>query len=1119
MKKIINSWGFDASFLKFDLKMKLTILLFATTLFQLSASSSYSQNTKLTMDMDKVTVNDVIRKIESLSEFKFLYNIQEIDLNRMVTVKVKETRISDILLNLFKNTNTEFEVFKKQIILKKSIDKGEKALTKEELFQSSISGTVTDASGLPLPGANIIEKGTTNGTQSDLEGNFSITVSSKNSILSVSYLGFQTQEIAVNNQSSIKIVLKEDTASLDEIVVVGYGKQKKSNIVGAVSAIYSEEIKETQTANIGNSLTGRIPGLVINQRGGEPGVDNVGILIRGISTTGNNYPLIVIDGIPNRGSFERLNPEDIESISVLKDASAAIYGAQSANGVILVTTKRGKKGETVFSFNNSYSISQPTRSPSYMNALQYYTWIDELNVRNGSPTEWQDIIRQYRDGTIDRTRWADTNWWDEIVGNWTPQLQNSISARGGGENVQFSLSAQVLNQDAIYKGDSFGYKQFNVRSNIDAKLSKNLKMGFDVAARIGELNRPTVDPREIVGSVINQSPSDVPYFENGLLRSNGSGNPIPLVNGLSGYKDTYDRKFDSKFSFRFDMPFITKGLFFDGYAAIDYYNTFRKELFKPYDIYTFNEDTNEYTNLRLQNNPTSSTFRSFYEQLSITSHFKIGYDATFGKHNLSSFIAYEQFERDGEDFYAFRQGLVTPELPYLNFGSDVNQNLGGGGSQAARQNYFGRINYGYNDKYLLDLTIRYDGSENFPSTKRFGFFPAASFGWKISNESFFNSELISNLKLRASFGILGNDAVPNFQYFQTYGLNNNSYIFGDPTLRTIGLTPNTFPNPNITWETSQKTNLGLDFGLINGLLDASVDVFYEYRSDILLKRNASVPTYTGIVLPDENLGEVENKGIEFQINHKGSIGDDFKYNIGGQLTYARSKIIFIDEPTNIPEWQRRTGKPVDYLLVYQADGIFQNQQEIDDYPHWNNAQPGDIKFVDVSGDGNISQQDQIILDKSPTPRLVYGVTMGADWKNFSLNILFQGQGEASTIYKQFDINQHAHFYNNRWISEERTPNAIYPATWGPGDIDFDENSTIWVKNNSFIRLKNIELSYNFNKDVLKKIGVSNLSVLVSAHNLFIISDNVKFDDPESNVSDGRYYPQQRLFSTGVNLKF
>ncbi len=1119
MKIKFNDYRFQFRKRLLFIIMRTFIILFCTTVFSMSSESSFSQ-VKISIDRDQlVTVNQVFSIIKKQTNYGFIYPKSLFKNTPKIQLKKGEIELDELLKQSLKSSDLKFEISSdKTITIKEAIVKNS-TNTKQEAQTIEVSGTVTDENGQPLPGANILVKGTINGTQSDIDGKFSLSVKDETSILVISYLGYQTIEITVNDQRNFDVVLKDDTTSLNEIVVVGYGKQKKSDIVGAVSAINSEEIKETQTANIGNSLTGRIPGLVINQRGGEPGVDNVGILIRGISTTGNNYPLIVIDGIPNRGSFERLNPDDIESISVLKDASAAIYGAQSANGVILVTTKRGKKGETVFSFNNSYSVSQPTRSPNYMNALQYYTWIDELNVRNGSPTEWQDIIRQYRDGTIDRTRWADTNWWDEIIGNWTPQLQNSISARGGGENVQFSLSVQMLNQDAIYKGNSYGYKQFNARSNIDAKLSNNLKIGFDVAARIGELNRPTVDPRGIIGSVISQSPSDFPYFENGLLRSNGSGNPIPLVNGLSGYKDTYDRKFDSKFSFRFDLPFITKGLYLDGYAAIDYYNTYRKELFKPYDIYTFNEDTNEYSNLRLQNNPTSSTFRSFYEQLSITSHFKIGYDVIFDKHNLSSFIAYEQFEREGEDFYAFRQGLVTPELPYLNFGSDVNQNLGGGGNQSARQNYFGRVNYSYDDKYLLDLTIRYDGSENFPSGKRFGFFPAVSLGWKIANESFFDSKLISNLKLRASWGVLGNDAVPNFQYFQTYGVNNNSFIFGDPTVRTIGLTPNRFPNPDITWESSQKTNIGIDFGLINGLLDASVDAFYEYRSDILLARNASVPTYSGIVLPDENLGEVENKGVEFQLNHRGSIGDDFKYNVGGQFSYARSKIIFIDEPTNIPEWQRRTGKPVDYLLVYQAEGIFQNQEEIDNYPHWPNTRPGDVKFVDVNGDGEISQQDQIILDESPTPRLVYGVTMGADWKNFSLNILFQGQGEASTIYKQFDINQHAYFYNNRWISEERTPNAIYPATWGPGDIDFDENSTIWVKNNSFIRLKNIELSYNFNKDLLKEIGISSMRVFVSAHNLFIISDNVKFDDPESNVSDGRYYPQQRLLSTGVNLNF
>ncbi|UAM97991.1 TonB-dependent receptor [Polaribacter litorisediminis] len=1123
MKKVFRLEGTTLLSINLKFKMRFSLFILILSLFQLQANNSFSQNKEISIEFKKVNLEQVLNKIESLTQFKFIYKDKEIDYTKEVSIVAKKEKLSSVLNRLFSNTNVIFEFVGEQIILKlKEDQKSDPIITPNNtnnIQDYTIKGVIKDTSGLTLPGASVLEKGTYNGTQSDFDGKFSLTVKDENATLIISYLGYKTKEILVDGQKNFVITLKTDTASLDEIVVVGYGKQRKADVVGAISSISSEKIKETQTANIGNNLTGRIPGLVINQRGGEPGVDNVGILIRGLSTLGNNYPLIVIDGIANRGSFERLNPDDIESISVLKDASAAIYGAQSANGVILVTTKRGKNGETVFSFDNTYSFSQPTRRPNYMNALQYYTWIDELNVRNGSPTEWQDIVRQYRDGTIDSNRWGDTDWWEEVIEKWTPQTQTSISARGGGEKVKFFLSAQMLDQKAIYKGNNYGYKQFNARSNIDAKLSDNLTISFDIAARIGQLNRPTTDPRAIIGSVIAQSPSDFPYFENGLLRSNGSGNPIPLTNGQSGYKDTFDRKFDSKFSFRWDLPFITKGLYLDGYAAIDYYNTFRKELFQPFDIFTFNEDTDEYTNLKLQNNPTSSLFQSYYEQLSITPHIKIGYDATFDKHKISSFIAYEQFERQGESFFGFRQGLVTSELPYFNFGSDVNQNLGGSGNQSARQNYFGRINYSYNDKYLVDFTLRYDGSENFATGKRFGLFPAVSLGWKISNESFFDSKLISNLKLRASWGVLGNDAVPNFQYFQTYGVNNNSYIFGDPTVRTIGLTPNRFPNPNITWETSQKTNIGIDFAMINGLLDVTVDAFYEYRSDILLARNASVPTYSGIVLPDENLGEVENSGIEFQVNHQGSIGNDFKYTLGSQFSYSRSKIIFIDEPTNIPEWQRRTGKPIDYLMVYEADGIFQNQEEIDNHPHWPNTQPGDVRYRDVSGDGVISQEDQVILENSPTPRMIYGINMGAEWKNISLNLLFQGQAQAKTIYRQWDVNQHAYFYNNRWTSEERTPNAIYPAAWGPGDTDFDEISTVWMKNNSFVRLKNVELAYRFDEKIVKKLGVSSLRFFVSAHNLFIIHDNVKFDDPESNVSDGRYYPQQRLLSTGINLKF
>ena len=1120
MKKVFRL-GCQAH-LSINLKMKFSVFILILSLFQLQANNSFSQKNEISLEFKNVNLEKVLNKIENLTEYRFIYKNKEINYNKNVSITAKKGKLSNVLMRLFSKSDITYEIVGKQVILRIRNNKVPKIIqqtnTTKKNQEITISGVVKDLNGITLPGASIFVKGTNMGTQTDFEGRFSLKVIDLNATLIISYLGYLTQEVQIKGKNNIDVVLIEDATNLEEIVVVGYGTQKKVTVTGAVSDIKTKEIQQTQTANLANNLTGRVPGLVINSRGGEPGSDDaVSILIRGTSTTGDNTPLYVIDGIPNRGSFERLNPADIESISVLKDASAAIYGAQAANGVILITTKRGKSGKTIFSYNQSYSLSQPTRRPELMNAQQYLTWVDEKNERNGRPREFQTLIREYRNGTVDTSVWGDTDWWSTVIEDWTPQIQHSISATGGGEKTQFFVSGQFLNQDAIYLGDAYGYKQYNIRSNIDTRFSDNFKMSFDLAARVGNRSGPTLDTDGLIRQVFVQAPYEFPYFENGLLAKTSSGNPISLVNGNSGNRATNTKKFDSRFAFKWDLPFITKGLYTEGYAALDFYTTSRKDLSKPFDQYEFDELTGEYNNLKFQTG-SINLFQHTSEELNQTYHIKLGYNREFDKHKINSFIAFEQYKQEGEFLFASRQDLVSEDIPFLFTGSDENKENGGGGYQAARRNYFSKFNYSYDDKYLLDLTFRYDGSANFAKDKRFGFFPAALLGWRISQEDFFNNDIIKELKIRASWGILGNDRVANFQYFQLYNLVENSYIFGENRVREIGLTPSTVPNPNITWETSEKYNFGVDFRLKKNILTGSLDLFYENRSDILAPRNASIPVYSGLELPDENIGRVTNQGFELQLNHKGKI-KNINYTLGGQFSYAKSEIKFIDEPSNVPEWQKRTGKPVDSFLVYEADGIYNNQDQIDNSVHFPDAKPGDVRFVDQNDDGVLNENDKIIFGDSPTPKIFYGFNMGLEWSNLSLNVLFQGQAGAKTIYRPFDLNQQSFFYENRWRSERLTPNAAYPAAYDLGSSSFQEVSTVWVKDNSFLRVKNIELSYALKDNLLQSIGLDSFRIFVSGHNLFLIHDNVGINDPESDSSTGWSYPQQRLLSTGISLTF
>jgi TonB-linked SusC/RagA family outer membrane protein len=1094
--------------------MKAFLFFLCTTVFSFNTITTYSQE-EVTIDNDKVvSVDDVFSLIQEQTKYRFLYP-QDLFANApKVQLKKGVIKVFKLLEYSFLGSNVKFELATDSTIV---IKEKKKHINLNEIKQQThVLGTVIDENGESLPGTNIIEKGTTNGTQSDFNGKFSLKVKNLNATLIISYLGYKTKEVSLLGKNEINIVLVEDASKLDEVVIVGYGSQKKITLTGAVSDIKTKEIQQTKTANLVNNLTGRIAGLTINNRGGEPGSEGISILIRGLGTTGNNSPLFVIDGIASRGSFSRLNPNDIESISVLKDASAAIYGAQAANGVILVTTKRGKKGKTIISFNQNYSISQPTRRPYLMNAQQYLTWVDEQNTRNGRPTEFQSIVRQYRNGTIDSSVWGDTDWWDVIMDDWTPQIQSALSVRGGNEETQFYLSGQFLDQDALYIGDAYGYKQYNIRSNLDTRLSKNFKIGFDLAARITNKNASTTNTNGLIRNTFVQEPFKFPYFENGLIASTPKGNPISRVNGDSGNNETKDKKFDSKFSFRWDLPFIIDGLYTSGYAAIDFYTSTRRNFSKPFDRYRFDEPTGEYVNLKYENGNNITLFEQYREELNKTFHMKLGYDTTFGKHAIASFIAYEQYEQKGKFFFASRQGLISENIPFLFSGSDENKNNGGSGFENARRNFFGKVNYGFDEKYLLDITVRYDGSANFAKDKRYGFFPAASIGWRISEEDFFKSKLITELKVRGSWGLLGNDRVDKFQFLQFYDIGN-SYIFGEDPIRTKGLTPGTTANSNITWETSEKVNFGVDFKFKRGLLEGSIDAFYENRSDILAPRNASIPLYIGLSLPDENIGKVSNSGIEFQLNHRNTI-KNVSYSLGGQFTYARSKIKFIDEPASVPEWQRRTGNPIDYLLLYQADGIYQNQDEIDNSVHFPDAKPGDVRFVDINNDNVLNQDDKIILKNSPTPKITYGITMGLEWENISLNVLFQGQAQSQTVYRPWGINQQSAFYENRWVSE-RTPNATYPAAYDIGSSSFQNTSTIWVKDNSFLRLKNVELSYSLKEDLLKAVGLDSFKFFITGHNLLIIYDNVKINDPESNSTTGWIYPQQKLISTGISLTF
>lgn len=1004
----------------------------------------------------------------------------------------------------------------------------------------NLTGKISDAHGEPIIGASIIVKGTTHGTITDFNGDFSLNAPA-NAVLVVSYIGYKTQEIAVDGRKSLEIVLKEDTEVLDEVVVVGYGTQKKATLTGSVSQVGGDELKKVAAANLTNTLAGKTAGIIANTRSGEPGEDNADILIRGKGTLGSTSPLIVVDGIADR-SFSHLNPEDIESISVLKDASAAIYGARAANGVILVTTKRGSEGKVKVNYSGNVSFSQPTRIPEMLNSYQYATYVNEYDAGHGEMATYSAEALSLIQSGQDQIRYANTDWWGEVAKNWAPKTQHSLAVSGGNENLSFYTSAQYLWQDAIYKKGVQDYNQYQFTTNLDAKISKAIKISMDILGRQEVRNRGVYSTEDLFGYFLTTNPMAAPYYPNGLLRVGYDGvtnNAAVKVTDLPGTNKTTYSTLNLKPRLRIDLDCLTPGLYVEGYAALDFHFNDGKQINHPYDIYQYDAAADTYVNKK-EATGSISVNQWFEKDKIITLNARAGYNHTFeGGHHIDAFIAYEQSKYDYTTISAYRTNYLSTTISEIFAGSDVAKDKDNNGSSkaTARQNYFGRINYAYQDKYLAEMTMRYDGSMNFAPGHRWGAFPAFSVGWIVSEESFFQplTSVVSFLKLKGSWGMMGNDDVKAYQYMSQYqfiDLNEKkSMCFGDEVVKA--LYESRTANPLITWEKAKTWNVGFSSQYFGGKLALDFDYFQSRRNDILITRNASIPTYSGLTLPAENLGKVKNQGLEVIATYRDHAGD-FSWSVTGNFTYAKNKVLFEDEAASTPAWQRRTGHPIDGMVLYKALGIYQTQEQVDATPHIAGAKPGDLIYQDTNNDGTITWDDAIRLDQSATPKVMFGLTLNGSWKGWDLNLFFQGQADAKQLV-QPTMNMATDFYDGRWI-ETNTPQQNAQARWPRafikqtyGDAWNGVASTWWLRDASFLRLKSVELGYTFPKEWTSRIGLENARLYLNGNNLFTI-DGMKICDPEAGMfknTDGyvvesggvKGYPLQRMITVGANITF
>ncbi|MDR0757864.1 MAG: SusC/RagA family TonB-linked outer membrane protein, partial [Tannerella sp.] len=800
----------------------------------------------------------------------------------------------------------------------------------------------------------------------------------------------------------------------------------------------------------------------------------------------------------------------------------AIYGSRSANGVILVTTKRGKTGKPTIDFNANWGLQEPTRLPEMADAATYAEFYNEIDVYDGrQPTYSAADIEKYRNGS-DPVRFPNTNWAEESLRKSAPQQRYNISINGGAENMSYFVSGGYSDQDGLFKNGATHYTQYDIRSNLDATIAKYLKVGIDLSGRLEDRNYSGWG--DDFWRMYRGYPNIRARWPNGLPTAGGdSGNPVITSTEATGYDRRKYSVFNGMFTANWDLSWLLKGLAADGYAAYDRTSNNRKLWSIPWVYYTWDETTDTYSEQQSSLRQTAELRQEYTPATSLTVNAKLTYKRSFADvHNVDVMVGYEQNSYGSDNFWTSRRNFLSTSVDQLFAGSTDKTNFdnSGSASETARQSYFGRAVYDYQGKYMLQATLRRDGSYIFQSDKRWGFFPGISAGWRLSEEAFLKdrTDWLNNLKLRASWGKQGNDNIDAFQYLLKYTFGRN-YVFNGTDAQ--GVYQVGFPNQNVTWEVADTYNAALEGSVLNGLLGFEAEIFKTTRSNILASRNASIPNYTGLIdLPDENIGKVNNRGFELQLNHRNRVGE-VQYSLAGNFLYARNKVVFIDE-TPWPDghdYMKAEGKPLGAGLYYRALGIFRTPQEIDAYPHLTGAIPGDLKYEDIDGDGAITNLDRERRDLTNFPEIVFGLTASASWRNFDVSLLLQGQGRAEQTVN-FRVDQTSNSFVER-LEDRWSPtnlNGSMPRAGGNNNSNDIYASDFWIQNASFLRLKNLEIGYTLPSHLYRKLYIKNLRLYFSGYNLFTISQ-IKILDPETSSADGSYYPQLRIYNAGINITF
>ena len=1104
-------------------KMRWLCFLFA--LFTLNIQA------QITVDIKNKPLKEAIKTIERSSNYSFFYNVELEGLDKLVTVKTDNASLEETMKQLLKGTNITFQRKVDNVVV--LLSKQQQAAKRSR----SVSGKVVDEKGEAIIGASIIVKGSSIGTSTDVDGNFTINNISDNALLVVSSIGYKKTEVPVTNENPIEIRLNEDSNLMDEVVVVGYGVQKKINLTGSVVSVDHDVLANRPIANVTTGLQGMLPGVSIVNTTSRPGDNNSSIRVRGIGTLNNSDPLILIDGV--EGDMNTLNPDDIESVSVLKDAaSSSIYGSRAANGVILITTRKAdREVKPTVTYTGYFAMQKPTALPEMLDAVEYLTLLKEATSNvNKSWGYTQEDIDAVINGTDPNFR-ANTNWIKEITRDYAPQHGHNVNINGGNKNMGYYLSYGNLTTSGLMVGNGYHATRNNVRMKLNTELFDRLTIEGNVSYTDVDNWTPASSDSENSGlfyQALRSSPLTPVKFTDGQWGYGGSS-ANPIAQAYDGGFINYHKR-ETSLNFSAGLRII------DGLTAKVQYATRLVDVLRKQQqniIQHFYPDTE--TPLAYTSNTSKFSQRDIAQRYQNVMA-QVDYDKTIGKHSFHILAGFSQEWQLYQQMDASRQDLVSNDLHVLNAGTDLQTNSGYDNHWAIRSG-FGRVNYNFNDRYLVEANLRYDLSSRFHKDHRGGYFPSASVAWRLTEESFMEStrSWLDNLKIRASYGTLGNQYTSSlYPYMALIQPSTSNMPIGGEI--TSSMQQSEASNNILSWESIKMTNIGLDVNLLNNRLSLTADYFIKNTDDILLK--VKLPDVLGVSEPYQNAGKVQNKGWEIALAWQDKIGKDFTYGVNVTFSDVKNKVVSVGNTADdfSGDRIRAVGYPIDAFWGYKSDGLY----TVDDFDYdiatntytpkattpiieeyRTKVQPGDIKYVDIDGDGKITPTEDRCYIGSAIPRYNYTIGLNAAWRGIDFSLFLQGVGKCDgyiggmgrhAFTELANYPQKAHL--DRWTWENQNPHASYPRFTYDETYNRDEFSSFWLEDASYLRVKNLQVGYTVpRKGIISKMHIENLRIYFSGENLWTFTDFFSSYDPEIPVSSGGYYPITASYSLGLSITF